>query len=310
MPIGKKTILFSLISLCFFTSGKFFTFGQLFFQVLVPLPIIICVYLLGVRKGFLCFFIMALGVYLIFQNHFSTILSIQLGFLGLVTGIILKNKFSFIKTDVLSTVILGIISLLAILVILLHNENFLSEIYANLQVHMDKSLKIYEETGISKENITLVKESFSTALNIIKISFPAIIFIMNFLIVSINLLFSKKILGLEALKLSPFKTWRLRDECIWGFIITALMTFLFKYAKFQLGYIIGLNLLIIISAVYLVGGLAITNFFFDKWKVFPFIKLLIYVLVFTSPIFLMLIIILGLVDFWFDLRNKAAAKKI
>jgi len=175
---------------------------------------------------------------------------------------------------------------------------------------MDKSLKIYEETGISKENITLVKESFSTALNIIKISFPAIIFIMNFLIVSINLLFSKKILGLEALKLSPFKTWRLRDECIWGFIITALMTFLFKYAKFQLGYIIGLNLLIIISAVYLVGGLAITNFFFDKWKVFPFIKLLIYVLVFTSPIFLMLIIILGLVDFWFDLRNKAAAKKI
>ncbi len=296
------------MSLCFFISGFFFAFGQLFFQVLVPLPIIICVYLLGVRKGFLCFFIMASSVYLILQNHFSAILSIQLGLLGLVTGIIAKNKFPFIKTGVLSAIILSLISLLAIFVISLYDENFLNKIYMNLQIHMDKSLKIYEETGISKEKVELVKESFSTAINIIKTSFPAIIFIVNFLVVSVNLLFSKKILGLEALKLSPFKTWRLRDECIWGFIISALMTFLFKYAKFQSGYIIGLNSLIIISAVYLVGGLAIASFFFDKWKVFPFVKVLIYVLVFTSPIFLMLIIILGLVDFWFDFRNRVVAK--
>jgi len=305
---GKKIILLSLVSLCFFISGFFFAFGQLFFQVLVPLPIIICVYLLGVRKGFLCFFIMASSVYLILQNHFSAILSIQLGLLGLVTGIIAKNKFPFIKTGVLSAIILSLISLLAIFVISLYDENFLNKIYMNLQIHMDKSLKIYEETGISKEKVELVKESFSTAINIIKTSFPAIIFIVNFLVVSVNLLFSKKILGLEALKLSPFKTWRLRDECIWGFIISALMTFLFKYAKFQSGYIIGLNSLIIISAVYLVGGLAIASFFFDKWKVFPFVKVLIYVLVFTSPIFLMLIIILGLVDFWFDFRNRVVAK--
>lgn len=297
------------MSLYFFISGGFFAFGQLFFQVLVPLPIIICVYLLGVRKGFLCFFIMASGIYLIFQNHFFVILSIQLGLLGLVTGIILKNKFFFIKTCVLSTVILSLISLLAIFVISLHDENFLNRIYMNLQIHIDKSLKIYEETGISKEKIELVKESFTTVLNIIKTSFPAIIFIVNFLIVSINLLLSKKILILKHLKSSPFKTWRLKDEYIWVFIVSAIMTFLFKCAKFQSGYVIGLNLLIIISAVYLVGGLAITNFFFDKWKVFPFIKLLIYVLVFTSPIFLMLIIILGLVDFWFDFRSRVVARE-
>lgn len=309
MSTGKKIILLSLVSLSFFISGIFFAFGQLFFQVLVPLPIIVCVYLLDVRKGFLCFFIMASGIYLIFQNHFFAILSIQLGLLGLVTGIILKNKFSFIKTGVLSTVILSLISLLAIFVISLHDRSFINRIYMNLEIHMDKSLKIYEETGISKEKVELVKESFSTAINIIKTSFPAIIFIVNFLIVSINLFFSKKILGLKALKLSPFKTWRLRDECIWVFIISALMTFLFKYAKFQSGYIIGLNLLIIISTVYLVGGLAIANFFFDKWKVFPFVKVLIYVLVFTSPIFLILIIILGLIDFWFDFRNRVVEKE-
>ncbi|MDO9463889.1 MAG: DUF2232 domain-containing protein [bacterium] len=309
MPTSKKIILLSLVSLCFFISWRFFAFGQLFFQVLVPLPIIVCVYLLDVRKGFLCFFIMASGIYLIFQNHFLAILSIQLGLLGLVTGIILKNKFSFVKTVVLSTVVLSLISLLAILVISLHNRNFLNVIYMNLQIQMDKSLKIYEETGISKENIELVKKSFGTVLNTIKISFPAIIFILNFLIVSINLFFSKKILGLKHLKSSSFKTWRLRDECIWVFIICAIMTFLLKYAKFQSGYIIGLNLLIIISAVYLVSGLAITNFFFDKWKVFPFVKVLIYVLVFTSPIFLMLIIILGLIDFWFDFRGRVAAKE-
>ncbi len=297
------------MSLCFFISGKFFVFGQLFFQVLVPLPIIICVYLLGVRKGFLCFFIMASGIYLIFHDYFLTVLSMQLGLLGLVTGIIARNKFSFIKTGVLSTVVLSIISLLAIFVISLHDENFLNGIYMNLQIQMEKSLKIYEETGINKENIELVKESFATVLNIIKTSFPAIIFIINFLIVSINLLFSKKILGLE-LKISSFKTWRLRDECIWVFIICALMTFLFKYAKFQSGYLIGLNLLIIISAVYLVGGLAIASFFFDKWKVFPFVKVLIYVLVFTSPIFLMLIIILGLIDFWFDFRSRNKSQPV
>ncbi len=246
---------------------------------------------------------MASGVYLIFQNHFSTVLSIQLGLLGLVTGVILENKFSFIKTSVLLTVILGITSLLAIFIISLHDENFLNKIFMNLQIHIDKSLKIYEETGISREKIELIKESFSTALNIIKTSFPAIIFIINFLIVSINLFFSKKILGLEALKLSPFKTWKLRDEFIWIFISCAIMTFLFKYAKFQSGYTIGLNLLIIISTVYLVGGLAITSFFFDKWKVFPFVKVLIYTLAFMQPIFLILIIILGLIDFWFDFRK-------
>ena len=296
------------MSLCFFISGVFFAFGQLFFQVLVPLPIIICVYLLGVRKGFLCFFIMVSSVYFIFQNHFSAVLSIHLGLLGLITGVIVNNKFSFIKTSVLSTVILSLISLLAILVISLHNKNFLNEIYVNLQIQMNKGLKIYEKADISEEKIKLVKESFNTGLNILKTSFPAIIFIINFLIVNVNLFFSKKILSLKHLKSSPFKTWRPKDECIWAFIIFALMTFLFKYVKFQSGYLIGLNLLIIILAVYLVGGLAITNFFFDKWKVFPFVKVSIYVLAFMQPIFLMLIIILGLVDFWFDFRGRALQK--
>jgi len=309
LPIGKKTILLSLVSLCFFISGIFFTFGQLFFQALVPLPIMICVYLLGIRKGVLCFFVMTSGVYLIFQNHFSVVLSIHLGILGLVTGIIARNKFSFIKTGVLSAVILSIMSLLAILVISLHDRNFLNGIYINLQIQMDKIMKIREETNISKEKIELLKESFSTGLNIIKTSFPAIIFIINCLIVSINLFFSKKILCLKHLKLPPFKTWRPKDECIWAFIISALMTFLFQYIKFQSGYLIGLNLLIIISAVYLVGGLAIVNFFFDKRKMFPFVKVSIYVLVFTSPIFLILIIILGLVDFWFDFRGRMVAKE-
>ncbi|MCK5595471.1 DUF2232 domain-containing protein [bacterium] len=303
MQTGKKLILLSLVSLCFSISGIFFAFGQLFFQVLVPLPIIVCVYLLGVRKGFLCFFVMVSGVYLVFQNHSSAVLSIHLGLLGLVTGIIIRNKFSFIKTGVLSTIILSLVSLLAIFVISLHDKSFLDGVYMNLQIQMDKGLKIYEESDISEEKVKLLKESFNTGLNIIKTSFPAIIFIINALMVSINLFFSKKILGLKHLKLSPFKTWRLRDECIWVFIACAAITFLSKYANFQSGYLIGLNLLIIISAVYLVGGLAIVNFFFDKRKVFPFVKASIYVLIFTSPIFLILIIILGLVDFWFDFRK-------
>lgn len=109
-------------------------------------------------------------------------------------------------------------------------------------------------------------------------------------------------------RLGEFKNWQLPFGFVWaliGFVSLLLLDLYFfrvHYFKF-----IALNALIVFALIYLFQGLAILNFYAQRWKLPPLFKLLFYLvfLIFFQPIAILLLGF-GFFDAWFDFRKLAA----
>ena len=98
-----------------------------------------------------------------------------------------------------------------------------------------------------------------------------------------------------------FTQWRLPYPLVWVMIAAGLSTFLGKGAcKFA-----GENVLPALAGLYFLQGLAIISFYFGRLKVPIFIRWATYILLSIHWCGLLMIVILGLSDVWFDFRAKA-----
>jgi hypothetical protein len=67
--------------------------------------------------------------------------------------------------------------------------------------------------------------------------------------------------------------------------------------------LVGGCLLVLFGTAYFMVGLAITTFFFGKWKLHPFLRLLLYVALFMTPSSVPALSLLGVLDLWVDFRK-------
>jgi uncharacterized protein YybS (DUF2232 family) len=95
-----------------------------------------------------------------------------------------------------------------------------------------------------------------------------------------------------------FALWFAPDVWVWGLIV-ALALVVIPHETFRL---IGWNISIIFSIVYLVQGIAIVDFYLRKGRVRPFVRGLIIALILALPA-IVFVIALGIVDVWADLRK-------
>ena len=75
-------------------------------------------------------------------------------------------------------------------------------------------------------------------------------------------------------------------------------------------YRIGLNLMILMLAAYLVQGFILVNFFLKKWNWPVFLRVLLYLLLVLQPLFLIAIILWGIFEVWFNFRKVKANREV
>ena len=95
-----------------------------------------------------------------------------------------------------------------------------------------------------------------------------------------------------------FALWFAPDIWVWGLIV-ALALVVIPHETFR---IIGWNVSIIFSIVYLVQGIAIVDFYLRKGRVRPFVRGLIIALILALPA-IVFVVALGIVDIWADVRK-------
>ncbi len=95
-----------------------------------------------------------------------------------------------------------------------------------------------------------------------------------------------------------YALWFAPDIWVWGLIV-ALALVVIPHETFR---IIGWNISIIFSIVYLVQGTAIVDFYLKKGRVRPFVRGLIIALILALPA-IVFVIALGIVDIWADVRK-------
>ncbi len=293
----------ALTSLIFIVSIYIPVFG-FFFSLFIPLPVLFARVKLGRQAGAAAPVISALIMTgWIGGASFDTVFFAQLLLLGFIMGELLERNLSVEKTvGCTAAAVLGA----GLLVLVVYGNLSAAGLDGLVSEYVDKNLKmtlaLYEQMGVSEENIRIISESLDKIRYVLVRIIPALAVAFTLFITWTTLLMSKSILrsrGLFFPDFSPLNHWKVPENLVWGVIGCGLML-LFPDKSIKL---VGINGLIILMTVYFFGGIAIVSFYFEK-KRFPlFLRFFLYSLIALQQIVLFLVIGLGFFDMWLNLRK-------
>ena len=174
----------------------------------------------------------------------------------------------------------------------------------------EKLIGVYNKMGMEYFTTLKMKVLISKLMKIIFLLLPAILIILSWMGVWLSFIFLKKISKKDNVFFNGIKEnlslWRSSDYfllfLIAGIIISIFSIGIFKY--------IGYNIILLSSSVYLVQGLTIISFFFNKLNINILLRILGYIIifVFSNPL-IIFIIMTGIFDMWFDFRKIETNKK-
>lgn len=126
----------------------------------------------------------------------------------------------------------------------------------------------------------------------------------------LNLLLARRFCRIHRLPLPAWQEWshwKSPDLLVWpviacGFVLLLPSPFLLQ--------ILSLNILMVLGAIYLFQGLAVVVFYFQRWKLSPFFRGILYAVIFLQQIVTLGVVFLGLFDVWFDFRRLSGQKNI
>jgi len=108
----------------------------------------------------------------------------------------------------------------------------------------------------------------------------------------------------DAVPLSRFSEWRLPEWLVWPWIAAGIGCFI-PHSQYSM---IGENALLVFTAVFLVGGMSVAQFLFERFSVPRWIRWTTWLLIGIQWYGLLLLSAMGLADVWVDFRKRFALR--
>ena len=293
-------ILFALISAYLPLIGPFV-------NLMWPVPII----LLGVRHGYK-WSIMATvvaGIMIAMLMHPLQSLSVVVGFglIGIVLGYAFRMNFSASKTMLWGTIasLISKAALLGISALVIGTNPFTmqTDVMANA---VEQAVEIYRNFGMGEQELAKITESMQTMMDLMKIILPAGFIMASVLDTWLNFLIAKvvlKKLGHHVPGFPPFKDWCLPYYIVYFFALSLVMIYWGNSREIILLSQVGMNLQVMTSMLILVQGLALFNYFADKYNLSRMVRGIILFLVLTNGFLAQILIFGGAIDMVMDYRR-------
>jgi uncharacterized protein YybS (DUF2232 family) len=220
--------------------------------------------------------------------------------MGAIMGQGLRYRWSTEKVVGFSSLFaIGIAALVIILALAETNGELFDLIAQQMRAAISTALK--EFWGTTPETQEL-ESRLADAVPLIVQTIPGMLVSTALVISWLNLLVSRRYCRMASIELGDpenLTLWKTPEFIVWFAIAGGLMT-LFPVSDFRIP---GINLLVIIGAIYFLHGLAIAAFYFEKWKLPLFVKGFLYALLFLQQFASLATAIMGLFDMWFDFRK-------
>ncbi len=153
------------------------------------------------------------------------------------------------------------------------------------------------------ENLLQLEQAVNELRRIIPLVLPGILCCSVLVTVWINLLFSASLISRlrpEQTAWKKYSQWRLPDKLIWVFIAAGIILLIGQEQTSQ----IGIAIFLATALLYFFQGLAIFIHMLEKWNVPVYLRILIYVILIIQSYGLILLILAGLADVWFNFRQS------
>jgi len=165
------------------------------------------------------------------------------------------------------------------------------------------SLEFYRRMGMTPAQVEEVREQAAEAGRFFLRSLPALGVIWYSSVALLNYGLLRFLWLRREGGSAPFsqslKSWHAPDFLVWGLIASGFALL----APLDPVRVVGLNGLIIFLLIYLLQGLGILGFLFDRWGSPRILRVISYFFVLGTPWGVVLLAILGIFDIWMDLRK-------
>lgn len=173
---------------------------------------------------------------------------------------------------------------------------------------LKQAVALYEKGGVTGEELELIRRSMSVAADMLQRLYPALVTTLLIIIAAANLALIKKTLvknvSLEAI--GDFSTFKNPDLLVWVFIASGF-SLLLPDSRVTTP---ALNLMLVITILYLFQGMAIIASMINKYSVPAFVRVLLYAMLIIQPYLLTLVAGIGLFDLWADFRAPKAEENL
>ncbi|MBE0585461.1 MAG: DUF2232 domain-containing protein [Desulfofustis sp.] len=180
--------------------------------------------------------------------------------------------------------------------------NPINAFLGSLDQDIEAALASYRQSeSFAPDTMALLEQSFFQMKTVLPKVLPSLFFSMALFISWLAMLTGNRLIR----RLTGYQpwvehtNWQLPDRLVWLFIGAALLSLL----PFGPTRLIGINLLIGLSLIYVLQGFSILSFFLHKWRTPLLLRFFVYGMMLFQSFGAMLLLAVGLADVWFNMRR-------
>ncbi len=271
--------------------------------VIVPVPSLIGVYRWGIPFGYLVPGGSALvggTLSLLLKTPQVLVYFLELLLLGTFLGYGMRKGWSMTRT--VADAVLKVCAFGAFMFWWTHGQA-----EGGLWQHLETQLRtlmhsVWTETAPEGLEGSDLPVEWNVWVTVLARLFPGVAVATTIICAWLILSVTRRILYLRGVPMPPWPAWFLwsaPEPLVWAVIAAGFLMLASPWnAK-----VVGANVVIAVGAVYFLQGVAITAYYFSRWKVPSFVQAFGYALIFFQQFVGLAVALMGFFDTWFDFRR-------
>jgi len=227
---------------------------------------------------------------------------LQCGVVALLMPEFLIKGYGAARTITWTTAVnLAVFALAALAFSLISGQNIHLLAIKEINDSIAQTIAIYEKAGIKGDELDLIKHSMASAAAIIIRIYPALLTLLLIITSGVNMALLKRLAARAGvdLKIGAFNDFRSPYYLVW-LLITAGFAML---ANNQIFTTPALNLLVIITAVYFLQGVAVILTIIARQSYSGAMRVMLFLMLLFQPYLAAMVTALGIFDLWGDFRT-------
>jgi uncharacterized protein YybS (DUF2232 family) len=305
--VRVQVLVSAALTVILFAAAGYVPVLGILVSLLAPTPILLVALRHGLLIGLVALGLSTLSLALLFGSLQSAIFFAEYGAMALAMAEAIRRQWSVEKTLLVSTAVPVVASGIVMALLFSSVDLDLVTVKQHFEKDLSQALRQFltEEGGPSEATLhAYVQEVFGTVVQLLPAFFvlsTAAGVLLNYGVV--RLLWRR--LGGQPLPEVMLTQWKAPEACVWVLIAGGLCYFLPVPGM----RMVGVNVLLLVSLVYLFQGLGVMVFYLNKTSVPSILRTLAYVFLVIQPLLLLGVAVFGLFDLWFDFRRIGSKRE-
>ena len=277
-------------------------------SIILPAPIILIFLANGRRAGWITAALLFLILLALAGPNQAIVFLGEFAVMAIIMAEAIKANFPFEKCIIFSATGAAVVSLTLLLSVHAGGEKSASEFFQEqIKKSIEQTLESVEDAGKDQAEMEATLKFAEESSKKFASAYPAFLAVGSLLTAIINFLavmfIWPRFYGTALFSSVNFSKWVLPDQFVWPLILSGLVAF-FASDGLQL---LGINLLIIFLVIYFLQGMVIVLDLLRNKNVPVFLRIIIFIIIFTQPLFIGILIGMGVFDLWVDFRKIRVA---